>query len=1013
MPMTADPSLTEQSLRVRFGRFELNEADARLLDGGQPVPLAPRPFAVLCALARAPRTLVTKDALLDRIWGHRFVSDSVLKTTVSDLRAALQDDPKQPRYIETVSRRGYRFIAAVNGTANVPATPAATQPVAARPAAQPSPGSPSSLSSVSSISPIGRADGLDRLHKAWQLAGTGRRQIVWLSGEAGVGKTTLIEHFSGEVGESDCAHGQCVEQYGAGEPYLPILEALTTLCRRDPALPELIRAVAPTWLLQLPWLSTAAEREALRQELAGAGQARMLREMGELLDRYTENRPLLLVTEDLHWSDHATVQLMDYIARRRTGARLLWLASFRLTEIIAADHPLCAVRHELRLHGQAQEIVLDAFSEKEVAEYVAGCIPALGTEQTFVRALHDRTDGLPLFVANVVNDLIENGQASRAKSSAGLGLASMAIPETLSGIIERYIEQLAPPRRALLEAASVCGVEFRLSTVAQVLESDAVSLAESCAELARSHRWLKDLLPAQQNELVDVGYAFRHGLYREVLYKRLGRHARVALHRKVAMALEQERAHGRDVSAAELASHFELGREFMPALRYYAEAAQSALLHFSPVQTISLTERAQALLQEPRGTSLPAFPARGADGKTPALTSESRERAALEMTLAALQGTAAIQAHGIGSSEGKRAFERALALLNDVPEHPLRGLFLSALGVGLCIRGEVDAAHAVAQRSEALVVASGDEMARVCACLVHGMVQHLHGRPRSARKWLEQGVQASEALDATTAKAVFVADPGVLIFGFLAIELLQLGFVDQGRARLRAARARALALREPSPQMAALWLEALFEVRMGNPERVADVAERLRRLAEEYAQPEGRAAHLWFRGWAEAHLGDPRTGYRLIREGWEAAARLGMRSDAGETLGYAAEALARAGDWAAARRQLDEAMQCAGAIGDRKYLTQLLLLDARIAEALGEPERARASMQRAIEEARAQEAVWLQLVALSARCERRDATDDDLAALSLVVDQLTEGLDTAPVARARALLSRAEVALKN
>jgi DNA-binding winged helix-turn-helix (wHTH) protein len=101
--------------RLRFDRFELDEAEARLTCAGEPVALAPKPFAVLCALARAPRTLVTKDALLDAVWGHRFVTESVLKTAISEVRAALDDDPKQPRYIETVSRRGYRFIAAAAG----------------------------------------------------------------------------------------------------------------------------------------------------------------------------------------------------------------------------------------------------------------------------------------------------------------------------------------------------------------------------------------------------------------------------------------------------------------------------------------------------------------------------------------------------------------------------------------------------------------------------------------------------------------------------------------------------------------------------------------------------------------------------------------------------------------------------------------------------------------------------------------------------------------------------------
>jgi DNA-binding winged helix-turn-helix (wHTH) protein len=97
---------------MRFDRYDLDEGDARLTCAGQPVPLAPTPFAVLCTLARSPGMLVTKNALLDAVWGHRFVAASVLKSAISDVRAALGDDPKQPRYIETVWRRGYRFIAA-------------------------------------------------------------------------------------------------------------------------------------------------------------------------------------------------------------------------------------------------------------------------------------------------------------------------------------------------------------------------------------------------------------------------------------------------------------------------------------------------------------------------------------------------------------------------------------------------------------------------------------------------------------------------------------------------------------------------------------------------------------------------------------------------------------------------------------------------------------------------------------------------------------------------------------
>ena len=275
-----------------------------------------------------------------------------------------------------------------------------------------------------------------------------------------------------------------------------------------------------------------------------------------------------------------------------------------------------------------------------------------------------------------------------------------------------------------------------------------------------------------------------------------------------------------------------------------------------------------------------------------------------------------------------------------------------------------------------------------------------------SREWLEKGIRAVEELDASTSRAVFVADPGVMMMGLVATELVHLGLVEQGRQRIEAARARALTLREPAPRQAAFWLAALFEVRVGNPERAAEAAERLAQLQEEYDGPEGKAAALWFRGWAEAHLGEPRTGHRLIREGYERVARCGMRAYAGETLGYAAEALMLAGDWAAARKQIAEAMQCAEATGDRSCRPRLLMFEARIADALGEHRGARDALLGAVAEARTQEAPWLELLALLALCERGDATVEELAALREVVEGLTEGLDMPAVVRARDLVSR-------
>jgi DNA-binding winged helix-turn-helix (wHTH) protein len=460
------------SIRVRFDAFELDEANASLRRDGHAIPLAPTPFAVLCALVRKRGSLLTSDALLDEVWGHQYVSDSVLRTAISELRTALADDARQPRFIQTVSRRGYRFIA---NTIDTAAAHVHTNV--------------SVVQSHHDASFIGRAEALSRLHRAWDSACSGKREVVWVAGEAGIGKTTLIEHFIATLGDVTCARGQCVEHYGTGEPYLPVLEALSDLCRTDSTLVPLLRAVAPTWLLQLPWFTTAEERDVLRRELAGVGPDRMLREIGALLDRSGDRLPLLLVTEDLHWSDRATIQLIDYVARRRGNARLMWLASFRLADVVTLEHPLNRLRRELRMHDLCDEIVLDPFSESEVAEYVVHRAPSMAADEAFVRALHDRTDGMPLFVASILGEM--NARAAQADGAAAAKqVAKIAVPQNLAAIIEHYIARLEIDQRTLLAAAAVCGVDFRVDAVAAALEWDGGKVNDTCAELVRDQLWL-------------------------------------------------------------------------------------------------------------------------------------------------------------------------------------------------------------------------------------------------------------------------------------------------------------------------------------------------------------------------------------------------------------------------------------------------------------------------------------------------------------------------------------------
>jgi tetratricopeptide (TPR) repeat protein len=774
-----------------------------------------------------------------------------------------------------------------------------------------------------------------------------------------------------------------MQHYGSGEPYHPVLEALAELCRSDDSIPTLLRAVAPTWLFQMPWLNTSEQRETLLRELVGVNLERMLREMGEFLDRYSERRPLLLITEDLHWGDRATIQLIDYVARRRSKGRLMWLSSFRLAEVIASDHPLNSLRHELHVRGLCDEIVLDSFSEAEVAEFMAHRSASMASDEGFVRALHERTDGVPLFVASVATEVV--ARFTQADAATAALVASSPVPENLSAIIEGYMARLGNESRMLLSAAAVCGAEFRIDMLARVLGREDLWVADSCEQLRREQLWLAPRAKDEEDSR-EKPFSFRHALFRQVLYDRLAPSARAELHCKVGAVLEQRRAEGSGVAAAELAMHFERGRMRMPALRYYSEAAQSALLHLSPVECMSLTERALSLLEH---------------------APPDQERDSFEIALATLHGVSAFQLLGAGE-EARSSYWRGASLLTKVPRHPMRGLLLHGFGFLLNLRGEYAEALAIADRAEVFGSEAGDPFLSLAVCTVRGQAYMHQGRPDEARELLERVLPESAVVDTSSEQAFigFIADPQVTALAMLSLTLLHVGRVREARERLRLAYERAHRLAQPMALLVTIWYDALCAIRFGDAARVAALADDMRALVDKFALVQGETASRWFRAWVDVRRGEPLEGFRQIRAAYEKNTALGMISGGSETLGYAAEALVLHGDLNGAEEQLRQALEVVNTYGERIYLPQLLMTEAVIARARGQRADADASIRRAIAEARAQRAPWLELLTLTELCDDATATVDDHRALDALVAQLSEAADTPAIARATALLER-------
>ncbi len=627
--------------------------------------------------------------------------------------------------------------------------------------------------------------------------------------------------------------------------------------------------------------------------------------------------------------------------------------------------------------------MLDPFSETEVADYVAQRSASLARDEAFVRALHERTDGVPLFVSSVISEVMDRTD-DEATIEARLA-AMWRVPENLAAIIDHYIARLGQEQRALLSAAAVCGVEFRVETLSLVLERDVASVAHACEELVREQVWLMPSRAADDDEAGELPYSFRHALFRQVLYDRtppVGAHPAASPGRCCPRTRALGRRAGRRGGVGD-------------ALRPRATADDRAAL-------LRRGGGSRAAALQPgrmhRAHRARVGPVAAGAGRA--------ERDALEITLATLQGVSAFHSLGVGS-KARDAFERAYVLLANVPEHPMRGRLLHGFGYLLSLRGDYAQALAVAERAEALSSGADDPALMLAACIVHGEVHHLQGRRRRRARGSSADSPIAESLD-FAANEMFAADPQVTLLGMLAIELVRCGLLRQARAQMQRAQTRAPELRQPMTQLVASWQEALLEVRLGNTERVATLADEMQALVDEFSLGQGRTACQWFRGWADAWKGEPREGYRRIREAYEENTRLGMRSGASEVLGYAAQALLLAGDIDAAQAELDAALQVAQELAERVYLPQLLLLEAAIAWARGQTDAGAASARRAIEEARTQEASWLELLALVELCEHHAATAEERGAVRTLVGRLPEAHDTPLLGRARELIESVE-----
>ena len=574
---------------IRFGPFRLAPDDyslTRVLADGSvtEVPLRPKAFDLLRYMVENAGRLIPPEEFFDRLWPNIHVQADGLKGHMLHVRTALGDDPSRPTFIETIRGRGYRFIAPVQ-----------------LPQAAGDRDSDWHRSTGSLL--VGRSAPRRELDMMLRRALAGEAGVGFVTGEPGIGKTSLSNDFVNAAANAGAltVTSRCLPGGAASDAYYPVLDVLTQLARSEVVkdFVGLLSSIAPTWLIQLPWLMPATMAGGTHQAVFGTTQHRMIRELCDLLDMLSRDRLLLLLIEDIHWADQATLDLINAVAARRLQSRLLVLATMRGSGDHASARSARTLCQTLSLYRLGREVSLKPLTVDDVAEYLFG-VSGFAPPHRLAVLLHERSEGNPLFMTAMLDHFVQEGLLVIGEDgwivSDGMAEAAMRAPPSLARIVESEIDKLDPDTQAVLEAGSINEGEFSAAENHVATALDEERFEALCEHLVRNTALVRRadfaVLPAGRKV---QRYAFRHMIFREVAYDRQSATRRAASHLAIGTGLEEIYANDLSAGASSLARNFLAAEQWGKAIAYLRLVARNAQTRFSTREAAATLEQALAL----------------------------------------------------------------------------------------------------------------------------------------------------------------------------------------------------------------------------------------------------------------------------------------------------------------------------------------------------------------------------------------------------------------------------------
>ena len=896
---------------------------------------------------------------------------------------------------------------------------------------------------------VSREPELLRLNDYLDKALEGHGGLVFVKGEAGIGKTTLMEEFARQAQEARpdlvSVFGTCDVHTGVGAPYLPFRDCLAmlsgeaesswrsgritldhahrlwhmlphtiqALMERGPelidtllsrrALTDRLAAYATGQASNLKNLQDLAEGLFRNMEKPRSSQSRLFQAYLDVLLELSASHPLLLILDDLQWVDLSSIGLLSHISSRLEGVRLLIVGTYRPEDVFKGrdgkQHPFEEVLNEFQRRFGDITIDLDSARTNRGRAFVDALLDSESNQldEIFRHDLTQLTGGHPLFTIELLRDLQEQGLLRKDEAGKWFTETELSwdrLPARVEGVIGRRIDRLDDELRHILLIASTEGERFTAEVIARYLGTNISTLISRLSrQLDQQHR----LIEVHGIRTVDSQrlsrYKFRHNLFQKYLYSRLDEIERVHLHEVVGQTLEGLYQMQLESIVPELARHFQIAGQLDKAIHYLQMAGEQAARNYATHEAISFYKDAlQTLYRLP----------------------DSSVRAERELRIQINIGNLMISSRGYGSAEMWRAYNRALELSYKVEKIPSE---LLPLIFGLYTYSYVAVKFQKARKygAEFMNIAHGQKdpaLVMIGHRLLMGPLWSM-GEFRAAQNHLEAILSIYDRREHYTLVHTYGQDTGVVALGYLALSQWMVGLADQALKQAKKALNLAIQIKHPLTLCFAHWVVAMVHRYRGEKQAVKLHIASCLALATEQKYSFYMAIATIEQAKILVDEGEDAIGLVQIHQGYDNYLATGSKLLRPTLLLLLVEAHTKTGEIEAALSIVDDALRVISESGERHWEAEFHRLKGDLVYRLATEGKVTDSapedhFQRAIAVARHQTTKSIELkatIGLSRVWQRQGRQAEAYHTLAKIYDWFSEGFDTADLTQAKILLN--------